>query len=306
MKKFLSLLLCILFLTTGCDSDATSSISGTVQDFDFDLAQFQIKADTGETYTFCVDEETTFILQYEGGSRIKRQGTEYMCEFLWYNAPIQVIPGEEVLPKESDYFDSNLYYTVKEATIGPISPTLVTEAKPVIYLYPETEMNISIKLNYDGRLTCTYPKYENGWTVTAAPDGTLTDAEGKTYNYLYWEGETNTEYDFSKGFCIAGEDTALFLEDALAKLGLTRREANEFIVYWLPRMECNAYNLISFQTNAYTDHAELTISPAPDTLIRVFMAFTPLDKFVEIEPQVLAAPDRQGFTVIEWGGCQIN
>ena len=71
-------------------------------------------------------------------------------------------------------------------------------------------------------------------------------------------------------------------------------------------MECNSYNLISFQTDAYTDHAELTISPAPDTLIRVFMAFTPLDKFVEIEPQVLAAPDRQGFTVIEWGGCQIN
>ena len=188
----------------------------------------------------------------------------------------------------------------------PQEPELTPTEKPVIYLYPETETEISVKLDYDGKLTCTYPKYEDGWTVTAAPDGTLTVADGKTYNYLYWEGETNTEYDFSKGFCVAGEDTALFLEDALATLGLSRRETNEFIVYWPPRMECNSYNLISFQTDAYTDHAELTISPAPDTLIRVFMAFTPLDKFVEIEPQVLAAPDRQGFTVIEWGGCQIN
>ena len=183
-------------------------------------------------------------------------------------------------------------------------PELTPTEKPVIYLYPETETEISVKLRYDGRLTCTYPKYENGWTVTAAPDGTLTDGAGMTYNYLYWEGETSTEYDFSNGFCVAGEDTALFLEDALEKLGLTRREANEFTVYWLPRMEANPYNLISFQTDAYTDHAELTISPAPDTLIRVFMAFTPLDEFVEIEPQVLTAPERKGFTVIEWGGAE--
>ena len=32
-------------------------------------------------------------------------------------------------------------------------------------------------------------------------------------------------------------------EEALADLGLTRREANEFMVYWLPMMEPNPYNL---------------------------------------------------------------
>ncbi|MBE6787718.1 MAG: hypothetical protein E7537_05165, partial [Ruminococcaceae bacterium] len=41
-----------------------------------------------------------------------------------------------------------------------------------------------------------------GWTVTASPDGTLTDAKGQTYNYLYWEGETYAQYDLSKGFCV--------------------------------------------------------------------------------------------------------
>lgn len=65
----------------------------------------------------------------------------------------------------------------------------------------------------------------SSWTVTAAPDGTLTDAQGQTYNYLYWEGVTHADYDFSSGFCVAGADTAAFLEDALAQLGLTRREA---------------------------------------------------------------------------------
>ena len=152
-------------------------------------------------------------------------------------------------------------------------------AKPVIYLYPEEETQVNVKLDYDGTLTSTYPSYENGWTVDAAPDGTLTDpSTGRQYYCLYWEGETDAEYDFSTGFCVAGADTAAFLEDALADLGLTEQEANEFIIYWLPRMEVNDWNLISFQTTAYTDSAVLTIDPAPDTLIRVFMAWQGLDE----------------------------
>ena len=180
------------------------------------------------------------------------------------------------------------------------------DAKPVIYLYPETETRVTVKMDYSGKLTCTYPAYDNGWQVTAAPDGTLTDAAGQTYNYLYWEGETATAYDLSEGFCVAGADTAAFLEEALAKLGLTRKEANEFIVYWLPLMEQNPYNLISFQQEAYTDAAGLAITPQPDTLLRVFMAWKGLDTAVEIHPQILNAPARKGFTVVEWGGTQVK
>lgn len=178
--------------------------------------------------------------------------------------------------------------------------------KPVIYLYPTEETEVSVSLNLDGTLTCTYPAYDNGWTVTASPDGTLTDALGQTYNYLYWEGETNAEYDLSTGFCVKGEDTAAFLEAALEELGLNRREANEFIVYWLPQMEGNPYNIISFQEEIYTDAAELDISPAPDTVIRVFMAWQPTDEAVELDSQELTAPERKGFTVVEWGGAKVK
>ncbi|MBO4212465.1 MAG: hypothetical protein J5878_07410 [Oscillospiraceae bacterium] len=101
-----------------------------------------------------------------------------------------------------------------------------------------------------GRLSCTYPAYGAGWSVTAQPDGTLTDENGTVYNYLYREGVNDAARDFSKGFCVRGADTADFLEDALSKLGLTRREANEFIVSRLPRMEDNAWNLISFQSGS--------------------------------------------------------
>lgn len=180
------------------------------------------------------------------------------------------------------------------------------DAKPVNYLYPEREMEVTVSLDYDGELTCVYPAMENGaWTVTARPDGTLTDAGGQTYNYLYWEGVSDTEYDFSQGFCVPGGDTASFLEDALARLGLTRREANEFIVYWLPRMESNPYNLIAFQSGAYTDHAVLTVTPEPDSVLRVFMAWKPLGSPVVVPEQVLTPVDRCGFTVVEWGGAEV-
>lgn len=178
-------------------------------------------------------------------------------------------------------------------------------AKPVIYLYPEKETAVSVTLDYDGELTCTYPAYQDGWQATAFPDGHLIGADGQEYNYLYWEGKDRIEYDFSKGFCVAGKNTAAFLENALEQLGLTRREANEFIVYWLPQMEKNPYNLISFQTESYTQHAELSIEPAPDTLIRVFMAWKPLEQPVEIEPQQFMPTQREGFTVVEWGGTEL-
>lgn len=175
--------------------------------------------------------------------------------------------------------------------------------KPVIYLYPKETMKVWVKLDYNGKLTCTYPKYNNGWCVTAEPNGTLT-SNNQTYNYLYWEGIPNIEYDFSTGFCVKGSDTEAFLETSLAQLGLNRKEANEFIVYWLPRMQNNKYNVISFQTDLYTENAKLDISPKPDTIIRVFMAYYATDEEVKINNQTLAAPVRNGFTVVEWGGCE--
>ena len=193
------------------------------------------------------------------------------------------------------------------AGCGNSSGNVAVPGKPVLYLYPEEEMEVTVTLDFDGTLTSTYPAYGDGWTVTARPDGTLTNpATGREYYCLFWEGITEAEYDFSAGFCVAGEDTAAFLEDALDRLGLTEREADEFIIYWLPKLEGNPYNLLSFQTEAYTDSAGLTIDPAPDTLIRVFLAWKGLDAPVEVEPQTLTAQARTGFTAVEWGGAEVD
>lgn len=247
-------------------------------------------------YSNCFFAETVIPMPYT----IKLNGTlsEEWCV------------GDQVLcTYENTYYDSETnraevdFLTVEASDWAP-QPGMAY--KPVIYLYPEEVQDISVKLRLDGKLTCTYPAYNNGWQVSATPDGTLTDAKGQTYSYLYWEGQTAAPWDMETGFCIKGEDTAAFLEEALKKLGLNRREANEFIVYWLPLMEQNPYNLISFQTDTYTDAAGLQIDPAPDTLIRVFMAWKAVDVPVILPEQPLTAPRRTGFTAVEWGGAEVK
>ncbi len=188
-----------------------------------------------------------------------------------------------------------------------ISPTNVTLNpdvcyKPVIYLYPEKKTDVSVSVDFNGRLTITDPEYSDGWNVTACPDGTLIH-EGREYPYLFWEGDKNFELDTSEGFCVSGEETEKFLIEKIAYLGLNEKETDEFMEFWLPFMKNNNYNVITFAGADYADNAKLDISPAPDTVIRVFMVFRASDEFVDIEAQELEeAPARNGFTVVEWGG----
>ena len=116
-----------------------------------------------------------------------------------------------------------------------LAPTLLPRAreKPVIYLYPETEQEVNVRLLYEGALLHTYPQYpEDGWTVVAKPSGELFDPRTGRHHYcLFWEGIDAHSYDLRQGFVVEGKDTAGFLEAALSDLGLNEREANEFIIY---------------------------------------------------------------------------
>lgn len=178
--------------------------------------------------------------------------------------------------------------------------------KPIIYLYPEEEKKISVTLGYPERLTCSYPKYMEGWEVFAKPNGDLTDLKtGRNLYSLYWEGENKKNINIKEGFCVKGEDSAKFLEEKLALLGLNEREAEEFIVYWLPILEKSKYNLVRFETKEeINNNMPLEINPKPNTLIRVMMEYKPSNKYVKLPEQKIITPERKGFVVVEWGGIK--
>lgn len=184
-----------------------------------------------------------------------------------------------------------------------------TILKPIIYIYPEEKMQITIKLGKPEKLTCTYPKYNNSWEVIANPDGTLEDlATGREYYSLYWEGlEYIAGQNIQEGFIVKKENIVQFLEEKLEILGLNDIEAQEFIIYWLPKLEQHNYVYIRFKTmEEINEEMPLIFSKNPDTLIRVMMEWKGMDKYKEIKEQKLEKVERKGFTIVEWGGVEIK
>ena len=279
-----------------------------VNEAEFTFDPNDIETDTKILYL----GEDHFLIQY------KRRGMKvYVDDVCDYRQNDFAIVKGSATPLEETYTytylgeDIEVCYEIRDAeiTVEEQPTNVVTGAKPVIYLYPEEDTKVSVSVNLDGELTCVYPEYDGAWEVTARPDGTLYDENGREYYCLYWEGEFNETLVENKdvGFVVKGSDTAEFLREKLLYLGLNEREANEFIIYWLPQMEDNNYNYIYFSGTEYTQSAKLDIAPNPDTLIRIMMAWEPLEAPREVTEQKLQkAPERRGFTAVEWGGARIR
>lgn len=262
-----------------------------------------IDVQSGSTYTLGAINfngmfVTKFIFDKEGGITytIAAKGTNLYVESSDMAFGCQYTAGEQAI--------TSFIETMQGMIDGPANPRT---GKPVIYLYPEQKQDVEVKLDFQGELGYTFPIYNGGWNVTAQPDGTLTNkADGSTHYYLFWDGNAfRNDWDFSKGFVVKGSEAQSFLLEKLPRLGLTPREYNDFITYWVPELAQNEYNLITFSTTQYEQTAPLHITPAPDTIIRVHMVYKPLEAPVAVKEQTLpAVPARDGFTVVEWGGTR--
>jgi hypothetical protein len=192
----------------------------------------------------------------------------------------------------------------------------VLQEKPVIYLYSDNEMNVDLTLHHS-KLTFTYPDYQQGWHVKTNAQGGITNhADGKTFPYLFWEGETeNFRYKtfngLTAGTIINTDSTIAFLENSLTSLGLNAIEQTDFITYWGPRLIQSPFAFIQFLIDEEVDQtiAELSANPTPQNQRRVYMLFTPLDKPqvpFEFIAQEFTSFSRKGLTVVEWGGSQLS
>ena len=190
-----------------------------------------------------------------------------------------------------------------------ITTTQVKVAKPIIYLYPIEDTQVVVELKNKELITTSYPKYESKWNVLAKKDGKLVDLDtNKNLYSLYYEQYNKVNFKIEdEGFIVKGENSAEFLEEKLKILGLNDYEAEEFIIYWLPKLEKNNYNYIRFATiNEINENMPLKITPKPDSLIRVLMIFKGLNKPINIKEQKLDNVERNGFVAVEWGGAEIK
>ena len=180
--------------------------------------------------------------------------------------------------------------------------------KPVVYLYPEKAMDVSVEINIkNSYFTTVYPKFNEGnkWNVYAKPNGDIIIGE-KTYPYLFWEAESYNSQNMDEGFIVNSEDAEIFLEEKLRFLGLNDKESTDFITFWLPVLLRNKLSLCSFQTQEFFNNYEMNINPKPDSILRVFLSIKKLDHPVNVKEQKLESFERKGFSVVEWGGSEIN
>lgn len=176
--------------------------------------------------------------------------------------------------------------------------------KPVIYLYPPKTTTTTVWLQPQGGFTYTEPNYGVNWLVRAEPSGHLTDLHtNKEYPYLFWEGRGGIYEQPKQGWVVKKTQLKTFLPTKLKQLGLNNDEAADFVEFWLPRMQAKPYYFVTFMGNSMMDKlAPLTVEPKPDTVIRILMDFTALDKPIKVSGYAIRTPKRTGFTVIEWGG----
>ncbi len=177
--------------------------------------------------------------------------------------------------------------------------------KPVIYLYPEREMDIDVYVSPEGGFSYTDPVYDDGWRVTAHENGRLTNRDdGKVYPYLFWEGRGGMYAEPENYWVVAQEDVHGFLIGTLEEMGLNGREIFDFLEFWEPRMQDAAYYKIGFHGNAVMDRlAPLEMSVESDSELRILMDYTELDAPIKAQPpKWIPSFERDGFTVVEWGG----
>ena len=217
---------------------------------------------------------------------------------------VYLVVEDESIPEGTKGRGKEYYYGTENGKTGVIELEYIGGyAKPVLYLYPETKTNIEVTFENPNMLTTTYPKYINKWNVTALPNGDLYDASGRYYYGLYWEELKNHDIEFSEGFYVTKDDAIKFLEEKLDKLGFNNREANEFIMYWLPILESNGQSLVYFELTEERElYNKINIYPKPDSMLRVAMHVKKVNEKVDIKEQVLPSFNRVGFSAIEWGG----
>ncbi|KAG2140417.1 hypothetical protein BD769DRAFT_1430011 [Suillus cothurnatus] len=174
-------------------------------------------------------------------------------------------------------------------------------AKPVIYLYSPSDIEVSVKLSLipEWTLSVIYPfvtTEDHGqrleWNVRTHQDGTLTEHNSAETNLETFPqspaskpqpvdtfNPISNSLDDTDSVVIPVDKITIYLDKSLKALGLHTEARTSFITYWLPSILKHEYIALRFVPQAaYSRAASLDISPQPDVVTRVIMLFKGVGK----------------------------
>ena len=190
-----------------------------------------------------------------------------------------------------------------------VSGVFTSIEKPVIYFYPESATPVSVSLQTDELITQSEPFVgwlsPVSWSFTALPNSTLLFDDGKSsYPYLFYETSyLNGKLPLRAGWSTSADELEALLDRELPRLGLNAREAAEFKEYWFNHLPVSPYYAVYVINSSDVDSKlVLSVSPKPDSVVRVILGFKPTDGPEQVPTPVVLTPSRTGFAVVEWGG----
>lgn len=245
-------------------------------------------------------------------------GAEKRGTLTGHSMDVVTTPGKHIFQfyYTENYFEvytdsiaiSNQHHATYEVQMARAEIMIIAD-KPVIYLYPQAETEVELRLNIHGKSSFYYPAYENGWKFSASPSGELTFGD-KTYNYLFWEAEISRTFsteELTSGFQVEKENVVSFLEEKLDLAGFNSKEKADFITYWGPRLAANDLNFVRFEFNDEVNrYAKIEMNPQPTELYRIYMTWMPISEKRDLEAQTIERFNRDGFAVLEWGGSELS
>ena len=172
--------------------------------------------------------------------------------------------------------------------------------KPNIYLYPEKEGVVYVKLlSQKGNfITESLPLYEDGWDINVNPNSKIDGV----FDYLFYEGKLAGALETSNGWCVGSDLIWTFFATTLREYGFNDKEISDFLEYWQIHLPTSGFYLVS---PLYTDKVEeefaLQIEPTPTSVLRVWFYIKSVDESVELNAPKIPVFERNGFVVTEWG-----
>lgn len=175
--------------------------------------------------------------------------------------------------------------------------------KPNIYIYTDSEKDVSVTFDMPQWLTKSIPDYTGSWQVRATPEGIMTSPDGSSFGYLFYESETRPYYFQTKeGWLIKSDTRASQFEEILQTYGFNETEIRDFLQFWTTRLPEHEDVMMYPQLTETVDNAmPVRISPEPDHIFRLWFTFEPYEGQEVTEPSIEAMA-RDGYTVVEWGG----
>ena len=173
--------------------------------------------------------------------------------------------------------------------------------KPNIYIYPNEQIDLSVKLSFPmgGKIVTSIPEYGTGWNIKVDTSGLINN----TYSCLFYESTQPDVWQRSYGWIIQIDKLESFFRQNMMNYGFNGREIDDFIEYWIPKF--NSYPLYSIypQTKSIIDDViQLDFSKQPENILRLFYVIKGHNQLQnKLTEPTIDEFKREGYFVTEWG-----